>query len=371
MSPVHGLQISAAADGPALTPEQKRFNTLIKQIERARETLAAWNEAIPVYIKAHVELIVPLLKSIKDARRQWVFGLDRVHDQLPWTKTERTQLRELVCDGAGPLLDQGDDDDAELKALFNRHNAVDYDTEQQHARLNLKNLMANLTGVDLGDEVDFDSDEDLFRQMQQKFGAAASAEAASGAAGAPESPSRPRRKSAAQKRRDDEALLATQSLREVFRRLASALHPDRETDPVQRDAKTALMQKANQAYAANDLLALLELQLQIEQVDAGHIANASAQRVRHYNQILAEQLAELRTEAIRVETGFRLDFGLQDGWGLSPKKLMATIKEDARELRGELADMQHALRLLDDPVAVRRWLKLQRSRRRGDDFGFF
>jgi hypothetical protein len=371
MSRVHGLQISSRVDGPSLTPEQKRFNTLIKQIEQARETLAAWNEAIPVYIKAHVEVILPLLKRIDKARREWVFGLDRVHDQLPWTKTERAQLREQVCDGAGQLLDQADDDDdAELKALFNKHNAVDYDTEQQRARLNLKNLMADVTGVDLGDDVDFDSDEDLFRQMHQKIGAAAAAEEAElGAAAA--ALKRPRRKTAAQKRRDEEALLATQSLREVFRKLASALHPDRETDPAQRDAKTALMQKANQAYAANDLLALLELQLQIEQVDAGHIANASAQRVKHYNQILAEQLAELRTEAARVETGFRLDFGLQSGWGLSPKKLMATIKEDARELRAGLAEVQRELRLLDDPVAVKRWLKQARSRRRSDDFDFF
>lgn len=34
------------------------------------------------------------------------------------------------------------------------------------------------------------------------------------------------------------------------------------------------MQNANQAYAAKDLLALLELQLQIEQIDAGHVASA-------------------------------------------------------------------------------------------------
>jgi hypothetical protein len=370
MSRVDGLQISSRVDGPALTPEQKRFNTLIKQIEQAREKLAAWNETIPVYIKAHVEVILPLLKRVDEARREWVFGLDRVHDQLPWTKAERAQLHELVCDGAGSLLDQSDDDDIELKALFNKHNAVDYDTEQQRARLNFKNLMADVTGVDLGDDVDFDSDEDLFRQMHQKIGAAAAAEEAeTGAAEA--ALKRPRRKTAAQKRRDEEALLATQSLREVFRKLASALHPDRETDPAQRDAKTALMQKANQAYAANDLLALLELQLQIEQVDAGHIASASVQRVKHYNQILAEQLAELRTEAARVETGFRLDFGLQDGWGLSPKKLMATIKEGARELRAELASAQRELHMLDDPVAVKRWLKQQRSRRRSGDFDLY
>ena len=34
------LQISA---GPPLTPQQKRFNSLIRQIEQVRQTLAAWH----------------------------------------------------------------------------------------------------------------------------------------------------------------------------------------------------------------------------------------------------------------------------------------------------------------------------------------
>src|SRR5205085_9368643 len=95
-----------------------------------------------------------------------------------------------------------------------------------------------------------------------------------------------RRKTAAQQRREDEAQQATQSVREIFRKLASALHPDRETDSAQREVKTALMQQVNQAYTSNDLLALLELQLRIEQVDAAHMAQADAQRVKHYNRVL-------------------------------------------------------------------------------------
>jgi hypothetical protein len=69
----------------------------------------------------------------------------------------------------------------------------------------------------------------------------------------------------------------------------------------------------NQAYAANDLLTLLELQLQIEQIDAGHIAAANAQRLKHYNQVLKEQLDELRAEIEHVEMGFRLENGLAPG----------------------------------------------------------
>ena len=43
-------------------------------------------------------------------------------------------------------------------------------------------------------------------------------------------------------------------LRRLFRQLASALHPDRETDPQARLRKTALMSEANAAYEKRDLV---------------------------------------------------------------------------------------------------------------------
>jgi hypothetical protein len=62
-----------------------------------------------------------------------------------------------------------------------------------------------------------------------------------------------------------------QSVRDIFRKLTSQLHPDREPDAAERARKTALMQRVNVAYAANDLLALLELQLEVEQIDQAEL----------------------------------------------------------------------------------------------------
>ena len=58
--------------------------------------------------------------------------------------------------------------------------------------------------------------------------------------------------------RGQAALEASQSVRDVYRKLVSALHPDREADGAERERKTALMQRANQAYERNDLLELLD-----------------------------------------------------------------------------------------------------------------
>jgi hypothetical protein len=361
-----GLQISLGAGASALSPEQKRFNTLIRQIEQARQTLAAWHESIPLYAQAHVQLVVPLIEQLEAGRRELAFALDRVLGQPGWTKAECALMRELVCDGAAELQDADGEADPALKALFDKHSDTDFDTEQQQTRLAMKDMVEAMTGMDLGDDAGIASDEELFKRLHE--GLAAEAEAHKESA-APARAAKPRRKSAAQQQREADAQLATQSIREIFRKLASALHPDRETDPVQRAAKTALMQKVNHAYAANDLLTLLELQLQIEQVDASHVAGAGAQRLKHYNKVLAEQLAELKHEVERVEAGFRIDFDLEMGWGLKPNKLIMFIDNNTRHLRAELATQQREMRMLEDKAATRRWLKRQQQRLRAGEFG--
>lgn len=215
----------------------------------------------------------------------------------------------------------------------------------------MKEMTEMFTGLDLGDSAGIRTDEDLFQRMSE----AAAAEAMRTSRMAR------RRKTAAEQRREAEAQLATQSVREIYRKLASALHPDREPDPARREAKTAAMQRLNQAYGANDLLTLLEIQLQIEQVDTRQIAGASTQRLKHYNKVLAEQLADLKAEVEGVECRFRIEFAVEPGRTANPRKLGGLIDERSRSLRGELARQQGDTRILGDRIATKRWLKEQRQ----------
>ena len=364
MSHINALQISSAKAGPALTPAQKRFNTLIRQIEQARQSLAAWNEHIAAYRQAHAQVLLPLQGELIAGRRQWAFALDALLDQRHWTKAERGTLRELLCESAGELL-EARGEDAELKALFDKHAEVDFDTEQREAVQAMKDLTEAMTGLDLGADEGIETEADLFERMQQGLRERAATEEAQRSERAAR-----RRKSAAQQRREADAQEATHSVREIYRKLASALHPDRETDEQQREAKTSLMQRVNQAYGANDLLALLELQLQIEQIDASHIANASAQRLKHYNKVLSEQLSELKAEMDHVEMGFRMEFGLEPGWGMNPRKLGEVLERTRRQWRAELSEQQREMRMLGDVAATKRWLKRQRQLLREAEFDF-
>lgn len=361
----YNLQISTGEAGAAPTPQQKRFNTLIRQIEQARQNLAAWQDNIALYYDAHAQVLQPLQTEVIAARRQWVFVLADLHGRRGWTRAERDTLRELICGGAGELLDMCEDEDEEVKALYARHAGVDFDTERQEMVLELKSLTEAMTGLDLGDDEGMKTDADLFERVQQGLqGRAAAEEAERSAAGAR------RRKSAAQQRREAAAKQATQSVREIFRKLASALHPDRETDERERAVKTVLMQKVNQAYAANDLLTLLQLQLQIEQIDTAHLANVSAQRLTHYNHVLSEQLKELRAEIESVEMSFRIGAGLEAGLGMDPRKLGRLVEQHRRRLRAELTQTRHDMRTLADSAAVKPWLKRQRQLLRDADLDF-
>ena len=226
----------------------------------------------------------------------------------------------------------------------------------------MKDMAEAMTGLDLGDDEGIAGAAELFARLQQGLKDHAAADEARRTAKAGQ-----RRKSAAQQKREAEAQQATQSVREIYRKLASALHPDRETDAAQREAKTAMMQRVNQAYEGNDLLALLQLQLQIEQIDESHIAQAGEQRLKHYNKVLAEQLAGLKAEVQHVEMDFRMEFGMEPGWGLDPRKLGEVLAQTAREWRAELEKQRRELRMLADVAATRRWLKRERKQRREDD----
>ena len=362
MSRLPSLHIPPDKGGPALRPQQKRFNMLVRQIAQTRETLAAWNENVPLYRQAHAQVLVPLQQEVQAALRLWLAGLDALVDQKGWTRSERHTLSELICDRAQDMLLAGSAD-AEVKALYDKHAEVDFDTEQREMALVMKTLAEEVTGLDLGDD-EIATDDVLFERMREGFARQSAAEDARRQAR-----SARKTKTAAQQRREAEAQQATQSVREIYRKLASSLHPDRETDERERAAKTELMQRVNQAYAAGDLLALLELQLRIEQIDAGHAAAASETRLKHYNQVLAQQLAELKNEIDGAEQGWAAEFGVPAFGAVDPRRLADFIEHGKRALRVDLAHLQAELRTFGDAAAMKRWLKAQRRRLQGSGSG--
>ncbi len=157
------------------------------------------------------------------------------------------------------------------------------------------------------------------------------------------------------------------SLREIYRKLASALHPDRELDPAERERKTVLMQRVNQAYDKKNLLQLLELQMEIEHIDQTAINSLSEERLAHYNKILKEQLAELEQQVRFVDYDFKMRFGMDPFSSLKPESLMRHLEQDIVLARQELRDIESDVNATQNLASLKALIKEMRRRQREDD----
>lgn len=90
--------------------------------------------------------------------------------------------------------------------------------------------------------------------------------------------------------------LVNQSLKTVYLKIASIIHPDREPDESKKAEKTELLQRANEAYEQEDLFFLLKLQLEVKQSKNGSNKGLTAEQVKFYQQALEAQSQALKKQ---------------------------------------------------------------------------
>ena len=365
------ITIAGSQVKPQLSKGQKTFNTLIKKIAQGRAHLAAWETVDAPYKQKHAAEFMPLFKEAEELQVNMVYALDKACSQDGLSKAERRDIASIITDMVEELLLTRDD--AALKAVFNRYSEIDYDSAEAAGQAGRKATLEELFGVELDDDIDLSSPEDLLNHAQEKMRERQAQESAKWQAR--EERQAKRKKSARQLAKEakehEDAQQLRLSMREIYRKLASALHPDREPDPRERERKTALMQRVNQAYDKNNLLQLLELQLEIEQIDQATINNVSEDRLIHYNKILREQLAELQHEISRVEGGYAA-LTLSDPFAIvSPQTVMKHLAAEIANFRNVIRGLKNDLLAFEDIRKLKAWLKaLRRQHKREMNLDF-
>ena len=363
---VKAINIATGNNQSPLSKGQKAFNTLIKQIEQRRAQLVAWEAAIPPYQQKYAGELVPLVEALEALQAKMAYSLDRAIGLKGITKTERSKIAHLITSMVRELLEWSDD--AELKALYNKHSRTDFDSEEAASLKDTQSALEEMLGVEL-DDVDMNSPEDILKRVEARVHEQQAQYEADRQA--QEERKAKRKKSAKQLAREaqkkaDEAQIS-QSIREVYRKLASALHPDREPDPVERDRKTALMQRANLAYGKNDLLQLLELQLELEHIDQAALNNLSESRLKHYNKILKEQLGELEQEILNIEGSFKAQFRIPPYFDLPPSALINMLNCDITSVQHAIRGLEFDLLAIEDVKQLKALLKRRQHRPARDD----
>jgi len=342
-----------------LSRTQKRFNELSATVRERREALAGWIEHESHVRNRSIAEIDPLAKAMQQAIRWQMLAMHRVllaeqSGELappPLGKARRKRLLSMLLEAVNEWLDVHGPD-AEVAALCEHwapgERARELADELDATREMLSAMYgpAAVRGIEAETAVELearfaermDEREDQRRvkleaKRQKRARASTKARPAAG------QPAQEGAKARAERQ-------ATQSVKDVYRRLAGALHPDRESDPVERERKLDLMKRVNQAYEARDLLSLLTIQVEIEQVDADHLAAADEQRLRAYCDVLLEQLFVLEREIDGVRMA--LDWHL----GTMPQRLPARTWFDTRIDRDRDGLRRDLDRCYDDTAAL-------------------
>lgn len=353
------VHIKKSPSRPPLSPAQKKFNALVKKIENQKKTLSEWQTALEHCQKEVIKTLEPLNETYTKHQTAMAQLLDSHLMKHKFTKLQKEKLTFMIVGLCSELLEKRNDDD--IKSLYNKYSEVDYDTEQEEIDLFATEAMKSMFESEFGmalddDDIDFENldetAERLFEKIRQR-----EAEAEAAATTARQRRKKTAKQQAKEAREAEEAANVSKSVQAVYRQLASALHPDREQDPAERERKTELMQQVTVAYSNKDLLKLLELQLVVEQIDEKRLNSLSAERLKHYNKVLGNQLAELKEEAMLKQEQIRMMLRLPPDVSLTPKRLVALLKQDIQELQVQTREIENDLRQFKSVKALKSALK--------------
>ena len=348
-NPSNGTSLTEAlARSKPANKAQQRFRKLVTQIERQRERLKQWEDYSQRYNRRVSGELGPLQEKLRAARKQMALLIDELLSAPTRGRrlggVQRSKLKQLLTQLIEDLLQEADDE--ALKTLRDKYQEPIDEDDRLFQMEVTRDFLQGMTGLEIDDDHGARSPEELMEYIQRTI-----QEQDDKARQARQPRGRDREEhmhahtAAAQAEREQAARQISQSLRDVFRKLVSALHPDREPDAAERQRKNELMQRVNRAYEANDLLTLLGLQLEIEQIDAAHLSSLTPQRLAQYTQILREQLANLEAELGQFMQPFVTAMGRRSSSGLTP------VDVD-RQLSADIAQMQTVLRHLHDDLVA-------------------
>jgi hypothetical protein len=339
-----------------LGPEQQLFNQLLDQIEKQSKELSNLKTLASTHASDRAAKLAPLRQQVYELQEKLVLYLDQ-RLQTPKGLSQRVcaDVQELIGILLDELLGAGDPSPA-LQAVADRYeeddgleDGLDLETSSE-----LNRAMAKAMGVPVDNDDTLSTDdmiEALMRKMQANEEAALQAHAARQAK---------RKKSPKQKQAEQEQLDAHSALRTIYRKLVSALHPDRETDPAERTRKTQLMVRVNAANDSKDLLALLRLQMEVDQINPASVAAMADDKLRGFNRMLKSQLKDLQVEYQSVLGHIQMAFDV--GYGnVSQKNLDSGLRFQTQRLQDMVASLQLDVVDVQDDKLLKKWAKHQLS----------
>jgi hypothetical protein len=300
------------------SPQQKKLNRLIDQIEQQKQELAAWKNAqadiqnytrsklLPVYSELHTVLFVQLETLWNHLASD---GFSKV--DLAQIDTKIAALAKMLK--KSQMLTSAQKEQVEKIDTFYMQHAEHIRSKKTKANSIQNHDLAEIVeqNVDVDwenyeyDSAQYEAERERAKQLKQ------------------------------QEKREQAAKMAAQSLKTVYLKITAMIHPDREPDETKKLEKTELLQTVNEAYAEQDLFYLLKLQLKLETNKGLSSKALSSEQVKFYQLSLEAQSQNLQSQLEEIFASFHLSSHINTKQ-LKMSDVYKVIDKDAAELKQQV-----------------------------------
>ena len=276
------LKLSVQPDTQNLSLQQKKLNRLIAQIEQQKIQLEMWQQAQAEIQQQTRKTLVPLYSELYEILFAQLEQLWNSLQRDEFSKADLAQLDDKIQHLASLLKNSQVLSEQQRAKVSQINNFYQQHVEHTQSKKNKKKQIFEChepTKTDaphLDDEqIDFDVENDVYDAQQHQWERAQ------------------HRLNRQKEKREQAQKMADQSLKTVYLKIASIIHPDREQDEQLKVEKTEMLQHANAAYEKQDLFYLLKLQIQVEQNRGMAQKGLSNEQLKFYKLALDAQKQQL------------------------------------------------------------------------------
>jgi hypothetical protein len=352
---VQAVATVAIQPAAALTPAQKRFNTVLSRVSQLSASIDTLEALSTQHRSSHLSAMAALQQQEDTARKNLLLYLDRCVQEAELTATQRRSATHIILGLCEALAHKND---GQVQDVFKQHHSEEdaqaLAEEAREGAEHAKAVFEDLFGQPLHGADDLHTAEAVFeaglrqyREQQQRLEDKRQAKKA-------------KKKPAARQLKDAQQKMdANTALRTVYRQLASALHPDREPDEAERLRKTALMSEVNAAYDRKNLSELLKLQLQLAQIDSMALSRMADDKLNAMCLLLKEQVDALEEDEAQAQFEIRHYLGVNALDHISAESLARALAIQLRDKAHEVDTLERDLRRIQNEAELKRWLKEQ------------
>lgn len=319
---------------PTIQKIKSKINTAKKNLSKAQEDLTYWKSVADTYSQLFRKHIKPELDRLNNVKKTWVLTLFEVRNTMKWSRSERELLDEEIVSNVVELLDEMPGD-AELEAVFQQY--------QEAAKANAKKE----------EEESGNFDESFLQRLAEDI-CTESSLPKDFFSGCKSEKAMYDRFTQYMDEQEETARAQTQPtskqftsgvIKTLYRRLASLVHPDKESDPLIKHKKTELMQRLNNAYRNNDVDELMQIQKEID-LDKPVDLMSDLEGLNANLKAIKKQQKELATQVKEIKQWFTVQVS-PDVLVVDAAKLESRLRNS---FKGQVSNIKHEIIQLESDI---------------------